>query len=471
MWIRTACGTCVGFAQHLFPFEDSISYQANRPPPARSRSADRWVQLPAWPSLSPRFEERRLARAPLDRLQQPCHLAPALVCRTRPLWGGAPRLARGAGQLSLALRLPGFANTVSQRHAACVSERSRRDVGTMRLIGAISFLFFVCSSTAQAADVLVATRRLELRTHPLPLSERVGPLLAGEYRELTFAVPGRVIEIAEAGRRVVAGEAVARLDEALERATLRQAELRVREARSAYERALGLHRAHAASERSLESAETALNLRLAGRDVARERLSRMQLLAPVAAVVSHTYVEPGEFAQLGTPVATLVSLDFVRVEIGVPGYEVHRIEVGTGALIGVPAASGSTFEGVVHRVAPAAEDRKHLFDVEIRIPNEGGRLRPGMSARAKIVTDLKTETLLAPLDAVVDRNGERIVFFVADGRAHAVNVSDAMQDEELLLLDGSLAFRELVVRGQHDLRDGARVRVDNTILAGAPAPP
>ncbi len=307
--------------------------------------------------------------------------------------------------------------------------------------------------------------------HAITLSQRVGPLLAGEHRELTFEVPGRVIEIAEAGRRVAPGEVVARLDAALERATLRQAELRIREARSEYERALGLHRAHAASDRSLESAETALKLRLVERDIARERLSRMQLLAPVAGIVSHTYVDPGEFAQPGTPVATLLSLDVVRVEIGVPGYEVHRIEVGTRALIEVPAASGSTFEGVVHRVAPAAEDRKHLFDVEIRIPNEGERLRPGMSARARIVTDLLAEKLLVPLDAVVDRNGERIVFFVAGGRAHAVNVSDAMQDGELLLLDGSLAFRELVVRGQHDLRDGARVRVDNTILAGAAVSP
>ncbi len=70
----------------------------------------------------------------------------------------------------------------------------------MRLIGAISLLIFLCSATAQAADVPVATRRLELRTHPITLSERVGPLLAGEHRELTFEVPGRVIEIAGPAR-------------------------------------------------------------------------------------------------------------------------------------------------------------------------------------------------------------------------------------------------------------------------------
>ncbi len=62
----------------------------------------------------------------------------------------------------------------------------------------------------------------------------------------------------------------------------------------------------------------------------------MQLLAHVAGVVSHTYVEPGEFAQRGTLVATLVSLDVVRVGVGVPGYEVNRICASVVAALSSP---------------------------------------------------------------------------------------------------------------------------------------
>ena len=109
--------------------------------------------------------------------------------------GRGPRPAYGVGRFSLVLWLPSFPGTEVRRHAACVFERLRRDDETMRLLGAISLLLFLCSSTVRAGDVLVATRRLELRTHAITLSETVGALLAGEHCELTFEVPGRVIEI------------------------------------------------------------------------------------------------------------------------------------------------------------------------------------------------------------------------------------------------------------------------------------
>ena len=81
---------------------------------------------------------------------------------------------------------PELPNTGARRHTACVFRRPRRDDQTMRRISAISLLLFLCSSTARAEDVLVATRRLELHTHPLTLSERVAPLL-----EQQLSVPQR----------------------------------------------------------------------------------------------------------------------------------------------------------------------------------------------------------------------------------------------------------------------------------------
>ena len=70
-----------------------------------------------------------------------------------------------------------------------------------------------------------------------------------------------------------------------------------------------------------------------------------------------------------------------------------------------------------------------------------------------------------------DRAAVRCLGKAKGGRAHAVDVSDALQTGDLLLLDNALAFRELVVRGQHGLTDGAQIRVDNAILADVPASP
>jgi multidrug efflux pump subunit AcrA (membrane-fusion protein) len=93
-----------------------------------------------------------------------------------------------------------------------------------------------------------------------------------------------------------------------------------------------------------------------------------------------------------------------------------------------------------------------------------------MTARARLVTQQLEEALVVPLEAAVPRDGGLVVFFVADERARAVPVPDGALHGDRLLLPGSIPYRELVLRGQRDLRDGAPVRVDNAILAGAPPP-
>ena len=74
-----------------------------------------------------------------------------------------------------------------------------------------------------------------------------------------------------------------------------------------------------------------------------------------------------------------------------------------------------------------------------------------------------------PQIVAVERAGERVVFFVEEGRARAVSVGDAPLDGERLVLPASLPHRQLVVRGQHDLQDGTAVRIDSTIIADLPS--
>jgi membrane fusion protein (multidrug efflux system) len=133
---------------------------------------------------------------------------------------------------------------------------------------------------------------------------------------------------------------------------------------------------------------------------------------------------------------------------------------------GGSALAGETFAAVVQRVAPAAIDGGHLFEVEILVENPDRRLRPGMSARAQIVTQTLDDVLSVPLDLVVERNSRRVVFFVSGHQARAVDVSDAPIHRDRVLIPSSIEWRTLVLRGQRDLRDSGPVRVDNTVLGG-----
>jgi membrane fusion protein (multidrug efflux system) len=321
---------------------------------------------------------------------------------------------------------------------------------------------------AQGPPALVATRQVAPAPYEVTLSEKVGLLEAGEHRELAFLVSGRLVTLAGAGARVAAGDPVATLGAELEKARLRQAELRLREARRELARVRGLRAADAASKKLVESAETAALLRLAERDAVQEELARRTLVAPFAGVVAETRFDPDEVVTPGAPVALFMDLVELRLEVGVPGYEVSRVVAGARVSVTVPALPGQRFVGAVHRVAPAAAEGRHLFEVEIRVPNPEGRLRPGMGARARIVTESLPAAVVVPLEAIVERDGAHVVFFVEDRRARAVPVDGAILQGDHLVLRSAPSQGELVVHGQRDLRDGAPVRVDNTVLAGAP---
>ena len=319
--------------------------------------------------------------------------------------------------------------------------------------------------------VLVATRAVEPVPYDLTLPEKVGLLEAGEHRELAFEVPGRLAWLAEEGARVAAGDLLVELDTDLERAQLRQAALRLRDARSELKRVRGLRASKATSEKALESAHTAVELRIAERDAAQERLERRILRAPFAGVVAETRFEPGEVVSPGAAVGLFMDLSQLRLDLGVPGYQVGQVREGGRVQLTLPALPDERFLGAVHRVAPAAAEGRHLFEVEVRVENPQGRLRPGMSARARIVTRSLDAALVVPLEAAVQHEGGLVVFFVdAGGRAHSVPVGDAETSGHQLVLEEVPPYRDLVVRGQRDLGDGMRVRVDNTVLAEAPAP-
>ena len=335
---------------------------------------------------------------------------------------------------------------------------------------ALALALSATSLLAAERPRLIATTHVQPAPYSLTLPEKVGVLRGGEERVLAFEVRGRVERIQPEGQRVATGEVVAQLETALERAPLVQAELRLREAKSDLKRARSLRESQAVSDKAREAAEIAVGLRTAEREVAREQLARRQLRAPIDGVITETRYEPGEVVTPGSPAATLMDLDVLELAVGVPGYQISRVVPGASAVVSVPAHGDEPFEGTVHEVAPAAEPGGHLFEVRVRVPNRDRQLRPGMTARVRIVTRVIEAAVAVPQSAVVERDAKRVVFFVVEGRAQSADVSNATAHEELLLLPALSTARELVVRGQRDLREGMPVRVDNSVLEGLPPP-
>jgi HlyD family secretion protein len=153
------------------------------------------------------------------------------------------------------------------------------------------------------------------------------------------------------------------------------------------------------------------------------------LLAPMSGVVTKRYIEQGELVtsgvstfSTGTPVLQIADLSRMLVKMTVNEVDVHKIKLGLPVEINIDGARGAVFRGHVRKVAPAALDAGPgggaqgagviRFAVEVEIDKPDIRLRPGMSARCRIIIDRRSGVLRVPVACVQGAGAERTVQLV-----------------------------------------------------------
>jgi membrane fusion protein (multidrug efflux system) len=160
----------------------------------------------------------------------------------------------------------------------------------------------------------------------------------------------------------------------------------------------------------LDTQETELRAvakaKTAALDLAKINLGYTTITAPIAGVVSERGVRDGQYAHAGTQIISVVPLDNVWVIANYKETQLTHVVVGQGAEIRVDTFPGVVVGARVEAIAPASGSQFSLLPpdnatgnftkVVQRIPVKlslkpnnplSGKLRPGMSVEATILTD------------------------------------------------------------------------------------
>jgi len=125
-------------------------------------------------------------------------------------------------------------------------------------------------------------------------------------------------------------------------------------------------------------------------DVVDDRLRRSRIVNPAAGTVLVTYVEPGEFVQLGQPLYKIANLTAVDVRAYVDESQLSAVRIGQSVRVNVDAGTERrALTGTVTWIAADAEftptpiqtrdERADLvYAVKLRVPNDQGLLKIGM---------------------------------------------------------------------------------------------
>lgn len=217
--------------------------------------------------------------------------------------------------------------------------------------------------------------------------------------------------------------------------------------------------AAARHETAVEEARTRLAVlaqRRADLEVAQQQLLDTSILAPFDGAIQSRTASPGEHLQLGTPVASLVRLDPLRLRLEVPERESGFVQVSQTVRLTVEGST-NIFRGTVARVSPAITEQNRMLMIEADVPAQTG-LRPGLFVRAQVVVKENEPALSIPSSALIVFAGIEKVIAVEDGKARERTVSTGRRAAGWIEITSGLKPKDVVVLEPGNLRTGQAVK-------------
>lgn len=338
-----------------------------------------------------------------------------------------------------------------------------------------------------------------------------GKVQPWETYSLGFEVAGRVATLGmdsqgqplDVGARVSAGQVLARLDDRILRARKSEAIAQQEQAAGDITRARRLRERggnQAITDAEYQEYLTSFALAKARQEIAAKNLEDAVLVSPVDGVVARRMVEAGESVNPHAVIFEVVENDSVLLVIDVPEARVRELELRMRQAREAATRGDSdpesrvfrarvTMEGrdvygqpwpqidaEVYRIAELADTRTGLFEVEIKIPNRDGLLRPGMVASAEIVTD-RLLAYRVPEDAVIFRGRRSFLYHLVPEyadvqamfwkvgqtelqRAQRIDLKQFVdQGDSILIPATAVELGPVVTRGQQRLAADQLVRV------------
>ena len=172
--------------------------------------------------------------------------------------------------------------------------------------------------------------------------------------------------------------------------------------------------------------------------------------------------------------------------------------------ITLDAWPGEVFQGSISEIAPTVDPASRTMEVRVNVSNPGSKLKAGMFAKVKIITERKDSIVKIPASALIQRFGENFVFVVEEAPPDAPQTEQDVKKKGFfaaifdrlfgkkeketetgpepapvkqytskkqiiqpgILIDGVLEIQnglapdeEIVIRGQTLLEEGSRVNI------------
>ncbi|HYD17594.1 MAG TPA: efflux RND transporter periplasmic adaptor subunit [Patescibacteria group bacterium] len=299
----------------------------------------------------------------------------------------------------------------------------------------------------------------------------VGSLIAGESAAIHAEIAGQVQTVAfEEGQPVKKGDVLIKMDSSLIETDLAKAKSALEVAAATFQRDDKLKAGGFVAGQQWDVSRADYRAAQAAVENAQILLTKTEIKAPFDGVAGLRKFSPGDYATAGQDLTTVVSLNPLKLEFSAPEKDYASVRQGQKIIFAVDAFPQQEFEGEIYAIDPTINPENRNFTVKATVPNDEGKLRPGMYARIRIETQTREGVPMMPEQAVIPEGTDAYAFVMRNGKAHRVKLSlGERQQGAVEVREGLKAGDRVITAGVMKLREGSPV-TEETPQAATSAP-
>lgn len=314
---------------------------------------------------------------------------------------------------------------------------------------------------AENTHKVMGVRYLNLTAQPRQREIIVhGKTEANRVVELKAEISGRVKKVhVNDGDRVKTGDRIASFDVKDNEARLQEAQALVRQREIEYNASQKLNKKGFSADTTLASAKALLDSANAQVTAMKIRLNDLVINAPFDGFIEERNAEVGDFVKDGNTIATIVESDPLLITGQISELQVGDISVGGEG--SAKLVTGETVTGEIKFIGSMADPETRTFRVELEVPNEGYKLRSGVTAEITFKTNSVEAHFLSPAYLTLNDSGVLGLRAVdAENMVKFYPVRILADTPDGIWVQGLPETVRLIVVGQDFVRDGDKVQPD-----------
>ncbi len=189
-------------------------------------------------------------------------------------------------------------------------------------------------------------------------------------------------------------------------------------------------------------------------------LEKATIKAPFTGIIYNMKSVKGEYVSAGEKLFSIVDNSQMTIRVYVLESEIDRIKTNANVSVYFPAIQNRICYGKVESISPTIDKDTHSCEVTVKISNDNNRIKNGMYAQVKIDAEKYPDRILVYKDAILVRNGKKLVFAVEDNRAKWQYVKTGEENEYFVeITEGVKDGQDIVIQGNFALSHDAKVKI------------